>query len=188
VAKTISTLFRKAPETVGNPDEAIALGAAIYAGFKADPSRLSRMQQESIRGMRFQEVAPHFFGTLARSRNSGQTENSIIIDKNTPIPCERSEDFYTVADDQTEVMCTITQSPQPETDPRFVKIVWKGEMAIPGGRPRGQRITITYAYQENGTMSASFVDTASGQRTIVDIAAQSSGTSSGIDINDFLVE
>lgn len=188
VAKTISTLFKRTPQVVGNPDEAIALGAAIFAGLKAAPERLNKLQREAIRDVAFQDVAPHFFGTLARDAATGRLANSVIIEKNTPIPCRRTEDFFTVTANQESVLCTITQSPHLERDPRFVKKVWEGELSLPGGRPEGQKVSVTYEYTENGTMRASFLDVASGRRQDVDIAAQSAGASPEININDFLVE
>jgi molecular chaperone DnaK len=188
VSKTITTLFRREPQRIGNPDEAIALGAALYAGLKANPTALTPLQRETVSGVTFQEVAPYFFGTIVQDSRTLRDKNSIIIPKNTPIPTERTESYYTVSDNQTEVQCTITQSPQDETDPRFVKVIWEGTLAIPGNRPRGQKVNVTFAYKENGTMHASFVDVASGRREIVDIAAQSAASSAPLDIDQFLVD
>lgn len=188
VSKTLSTLFGRTPEVVGNPDEAIALGAAIYAGFKADPSKLNSLQKEAVKGMTFQEVAPHYFGTIALSSETRRPYNAIIIEKNTPIPCSRSDDFFTVEDNQSSVHCSITQSPHAESDPRFVRTIWEGDLAIPAGRPRRQKIVVTYAYKENGTMSATFVDAASGQREVVDISGQSVAASTALNIDDYIVE
>ena len=64
----------------------------------------------------------------------------------------------------------------------------ENDLELPDGRPKGQEIKITYSYQENGLMNASFEDVASGKKQEVDITAQSEGTQTDIDINDFIVE
>lgn len=193
VNKTLTRLFGKEPITTGNPDEAIALGAAIYAGYKTDKSKLNPLQVEAVSSMKFQEVSPAFFGTLARdmakeARGIYASINSIIIDKNQKIPCSKTESFYTVSDNQENVNCTITQSPTKETDPRFVRKIWEGALELPPNRKAGQEIQITFSYHENGTMHAEFKDMQSQKNTQVDIASQSIGSSATININDFIVE
>jgi len=59
---------------------------------------------------------------------------------------------------------------------------------LPPNRPKGQELKFTYAYLENGVMKAEFLDTESNKKVEVDIAAQSVGSETSIDINDFLVE
>lgn len=193
VKKTLTKLFGKEPITSGNPDEAIALGAAIYAGYKTEKSKLNPLQAEAIAGIKFQEIAPAYFGTISRdtakaARGIVASLNNIIISKNEKIPCSKTESFYTVADNQINVKCSITQSPNAESDPRFVRVIWEGDLELPPNRPEGQEIQITYSYHENGTMHAEFLDIGSKKKTEVDIASQSQGNESTININDFIVE
>jgi molecular chaperone DnaK len=188
VRRMLSQFFRKEPLLIGNPDEAIALGAAIYAGYKTDTENLNPLQKSAVAGMKFQEIAPHYFGTIFYSSEAGRLMNSIIINKNEKIPCFKTESFYTISENQTEVECRITQSPQPEKDPRFVRILWTGSLALPPNRPANQEIQITYSYSENGTMHAIFKDVATGKITEVDIAGQSEGGATSINIDDFIVE
>ena len=76
-----------------------------------------------------------------------------------------TERYTTMYDNQTNVDCRITQSNIPTEDPDEVNVIWDGDLPLPSGRRRGQKIDITYAYDENGTMHASFVDVASGKET-----------------------
>ena len=193
VKKTLAKLFAKEPVTTGTPDEAIALGAAIYAGYKTDKKSLNPLQAQAVSAMKFQEVAPAYFGTISQdsakvARGIQASLNNIIIEKNEKIPCSRTDTFYTVNNNQTNVRCTITQSPNNESDPRFVRVIWKGDLELPPNRPEGQEIQITYAYHENGTMHAEFLDVGSKKKTEVDIASQGVGVNSSININDFIVE
>ena len=193
VKKTLAKLFTKEPVTTGNPDEAIALGAAIYAGYKTDKKNLNPLQTQAVSAMKFQEIAPAYFGTISRdsakaARGIEASLNNTIIKKNEKIPCSKTESFYTIYEGQTVVGCTITQSPNNESDPRFVRVIWKGDLELPPKRPAEQEIQVTYSYHENGTMHAEFLDVASKKKTEVDIASQCVGVSSSININDFIVE
>ena len=188
VKKTLEKFFHMEPIVAGNPDEAIALGAAIYAGYKANKTILNPLQAQAVAGMKFQEIAPHYFGTIYSDSRTNVSKNGIIIKKNEKIPCKKTDSFYTVHENQDSVNCRITQSPQPETDPRFVRTIWEGQLELPPNRPSGQEIAITYSYLENGTMHAEFLDVSSGKKTEVDISGQSLGAKTALNINDFIVE
>lgn len=193
VKTTMSKFFGRDALMTGNPDEVIALGAAIYAGFKADKKHLNPLQSQAVAGITFQEISPAYFGTLVRDDGKkamgiAAMRNSIIIEKNVKIPCSKTETFYTVLDSQTSVICSITQAPTPEVDPRFVRVIWEGSIELPPGRPAGQEVKITYSYNENGTMHAEFLDVASSKKTEANIGAQRDAVQSTLDINKFIVE
>ena len=185
VQDSLKRFFKKQPLTLGNPDEAIALGAAIYAGFKSDKKALKPDQQKVVSSIKFQEVAPAYFGYI--SIDNGQEYNSVIIKKNAKIPCSTTEPFFTMYDNQLAANLRITQSPIEETDPRFVRIIWNGKLDFPPNRPKGMEIKVSYSYQENGVMKAEFVDSESGKKVEVDITAQSEGAETTINIDDFIV-
>ena len=187
VQDMLEEFLGKKPKLKGNPDEAISLGAAIYAGLKADKATLKAKQKDSISDVKLQEISPAFFGTISLNEQN-KNSNSILINKNEKIPCSVTDSFYTMNDNQTAIHLTITQSPVEESDPRFVRTIWEGELKVPGDRPKGQEVQVTFAYQENGLMSATFLDVASGLKQAVDITAQSEGAKSNINIDDFVVE
>src|SRR4051794_38334020 len=81
---------------------------------------------------------------------------------------------YTVREGQTEVECQVTESTSPETDPRFVKVIWKGELELPPGRPSEQEIRVTCAYDDNQVMKCSFEDVGTGRKKEIDISNKSS--------------
>ena len=113
--------------------------------------------------------------------------NSILIKKGESIPCEVSESYYTAHDGQVKLDCTITESKSPETDPRFVKIIHEESLELPSGRPSGQEIIISYSYDENQIIHASFKDVESGNEKKISVSMDGqNGTSS--DIDRFLVD
>ncbi len=192
IQKSVARTFGKEPSTFGNPDEVVALGAALYAAFKTDRENLNSVQQTSVAKIKVSEITSKYFGTLSigynTARDQQQLQNSILIKKGAQIPCSVTEPFYTVGDGQTSVRCAVTEANSPETDPRFVKVVWEGDLELPPGRPSGQEIQITYSYDANQTMRCSFKDKETGKVTEVDLSMGKDDAGEGLDIDRFIVE
>lgn len=193
VVESVRNLFGKEPVTTANVDEAVALGAAVYAAIKSGSATLNAAQKSAVGNVGIDEVCNHFFGTIAlnfdEERRAAENRVAILIKKNTKIPCEITESFYTVADGQTSVKCTVTQSPAEETDPRWVTTVWEGSMGpLPEGRSSGQEIQVTFAYDSNATLHCSFVDVATGKKTEVSLDQRSEDGAPNVDIEQFIVE
>jgi len=191
ISKSIERVFGKEPKRFGNPDEVVALGAALYAAYKSDKSGMNQVQLDAVNSINVSEVTNKYFGTSALTHNAttGQMvlANSIIINKGQKIPCSVTQEYSTVSDDQRKMELDITESNAPETDLNFVNIVWRGELDLPPDRPRGQKIEITYSYDENQVVHAKFLDVESGNFHEVDIQA-GADAKDAIDINEFLVE
>jgi len=176
--------FGKEPIQSVNPDEAVALGAAIQAGMLAQEQGLvefSDAAAASLSQTRLQDVSNHSYGTISIAEAHGreQLRNTIIIPKNTPIPCSRTQTFYTNASDQREVVCQITQG--EDSDPEFVTRIKEGTLALPPGRPANCEIKVTYAYDANQRMSCEFLDVESGQKKRYDLdMAETAGTEAAV--------
>ena len=166
VRESVKRVFDKAPILPANVDEMVALGAALYAAFKSDKKGLNSSQKQSIKSITISDVASHYFGTLsiAYNKNLGIQEhvNSIIIRKGDKIPCSVTEEFLTIVDGQVTVQCEITQSMSLETDKKFVRVIWEGQLEVPPDRPAGQKIKVTYSYDDNSIMHCVFEDVATG--------------------------
>ena len=193
VQESIKKVFGKESKLFGNPDESVALGAAIYAAYKSDSQNLNPLQKQAISKLSMSEAAPHYFGTLTIAQSGAgmlEEQNSIIIPKDEKIPCSMTESYYTLSDNQTVVKCKVTQSSVEETDPNFVSIIWEGDLEIQGGRPAGQEIKVTYSYTEDGKMRASFLDVGSGNSKDIDLSINNDddNNQAEIDINQFKVE
>lgn len=160
VAKKI---FNKDPVLVDKMDEAVALGAALYAAYKSDGAGLSGMQKKAVDEITVSECANHNFGASVINTETGQSVNDILIKKNAKIPCEVTKEFYTAHDGQTKVDCTVTQSSEYTSDLEFVQIIWQGTIELPPGRPQNQAIKFTYAYKDDARMFCKFQDVESGK-------------------------
>ncbi len=87
-----------------------------------------------------------------------------IIERNTPVPCERTREFATVSDNQTHVRVRVSQGESS----RFANNTLLGELELTGLRPapRGQvQIAVTFALDENGMLNVSALDSSTGRAT-----------------------
>jgi molecular chaperone DnaK len=192
VKNSLKRLFGREPSEAVNLDEAVALGAAIYAGLRADKRSLKPMQREKLSTVSVVDVANHFYGTIAMHQdaelNTEDLRVSIIIPKNTPIPCAKSETFYTRVEGQLWVRCRVTQSADEESDPDFITVILDEDLGpLPPGRPAQQPIEITYSYDLNQTMHVKFRDVKSGQtyEKTLELADSLVGTTS---VPDFTID
>ena len=159
VQELLTTQFGSPPISCGNVDECVALGAALFAQ----------------RARRVAEVCNHSYGTLAiiedAASGSSTVQNSVVIPKNTPIPCSMSQTYITSEDNEEIIEVEITQG--EDFDPRYVDIIGKIALRVPPGRPAGCAVTVTYSYDENQRVRAQVYDEESGLRK--DIAIEYKG-------------
>ena len=193
VRESVQRVFKREPTDTVNVDEVVALGAALYAAYKGDRSKLSSAQRHSIEKIKVSEATSKSFGTISIRHDEARDEmrrvNSILIRKGEKIPCSVEESFYTVHDGQDSVNCRVTESnAADEPDPRFVKIIWQGDLELPSGRPANQEIRITYAYDENQIMKCSFKDVATGRETKIDLSLAAADKPGSPEIDKFIVE
>lgn len=190
--------FGKEPLSQVNPDEAVALGAAIQAGMLMQEQGMIELTEDAasaLRNTRLQDVTNYSFGTLSVTEHHGTEtlRNSIIIPKNSQIPKSVTKSYFTVAHGQTQLHCQITQG--EDEDPKFVNIVSEGRLSLPENRSAGVEIKVTYTYDANGRMSCEFVDVESGNHKKFDLDTASRSMTAGdrdeIDeaaFNDFEIE
>ena len=193
IQKSVSKIFGKDPKLYGNPDEMVALGAAIYSAYKSEPSQLSVLQRKAISNISLQEVTNHCFGIVAEvEKASGEKgpENTIVIPRDEKIPCSVTASYFTAVDDQTDVRLQVTQSATEERDVNFVRVIWDGNLKLPTGHPAGQEIKVTYSFKEGNFMKAAFVlshDRRHRKEVDLDIDRKTSDKST-TDVSKFKVE
>lgn len=168
VQELLTKHFGKPPVSCGNVDECVALGAALFAQ----------------RARRVSEVCNHSYGTLALIQDAitgaESVRNSIVIPKNTPIPCSMSQTYITSEDNEEVIEVEITQGEDP--DPRYVDIIGKVTLRVPPGRPAGCAVTVTYSYDENQRVRVQIQDEESGLRKDIAIEYQGAGVLSETEI------
>jgi molecular chaperone DnaK len=174
--------FGQAAHAFSNPDEIVARGAALYAGMRARPADLTAGQAAAVGQSQLAERTAMCFGTISANREldpSGETQfNSVLIQRGEPIPCSTRETYYTVFENQGQVLCRVTESARPETEMEFVQVIWEGPLTLKPGRPANSPIHITFSFDANQIMHVSFQDGDDGGVVEADLKLTGQGGSS----------
>jgi molecular chaperone DnaK len=172
-----------------NVDEAVALGACLYAGIR-NKDKLSAGQKQLIAEKKVQDVTPHFFGTTYFNRDKGRLMNETLIAKDLPLPCTVTKSFSRSHYHDEKIKIRITQCSRDEEDVAFVNVIWEGFLDELPKVSEESEIQITYSYDLNGIMKCKVVDMMSGRSIDTSLTASSGakeGTDSKVDVNDFLL-
>lgn len=153
IQQMVKDYFGKEPRKDINPDEVVAIGAAIQAG----------ILQGEIREVLLLDVTPltlsiETLGNLAHP----------MIPKNTPIPYSKTEIFTTAADNQTSVEIHVVQGERPIADDNktLARFILDGIPPAPRGVPQ---IEVTFDIDVNGILTVTAKDKATGKSQSVKI-------------------
>lgn len=157
VRDSLAGIFGKPPATDINPDEAVALGAALTAAIES----AALAGEESPVDIRTHDVTSHSLGMVVY--REGQLFNSRIIQKNTRIPAEKTrEDYSTTHDGQTTVDLWLVQG--ENADPLSCTVLGHFEFYGIPPRPAGEaKLAVTYRYNANGIVEVEAMDLVTGQ-------------------------
>ncbi len=147
VRRLVGKLFRSLPDTTVNPDEAIAVGAAIQAAMKE--------RRESIREVILTDVCPFTLSTeVSIEREGGGFESGHvcpIIERNTVIPASRTETLYPLYDNQKSIRVKVLQG-----ESRFAENnlnLGELEIPLPIKRKKDENsVDVTYTYDVNSIL------------------------------------
>ena len=145
VIERVGQLFDCEPRCSMNPDEVVAIGAAIQAGL------IDR--QESVEDLVVTDVAPFTLGIEITRKIGGKQRDGYfcpIINRNTTIPVSRVERVSTLSPNQTVVNVRIFQGESRRTEAN----IFLGEFDVPGipRGPAGQEVDIRFTYDLNGVL------------------------------------
>lgn len=147
VHELMKNFFGKKPRADINPDEAVALGAAVQAGLKSGALSGS--------GLVATDVAPFSMGIAVLKGWHGITVRPggfhVIIPRNTTIPVTRAEKFYTVSNGQTAAAIEIYQGEHEwvKHNHRLGEFLLEG---IPANQAGAEAVEVTYRYNLNGIL------------------------------------
>jgi len=165
VQKKVQELFGKAPNRSVNPDEVVAMGAAIQGGVLGG----------DVTSMLLLDVTPLTLGI--------ETMGGILtkmIERNTTIPHSKTEVFSTAADNQTAVDVFVFQGERQMA--RDNKLIGNFRLADIPPAPRGMpQIEVTFDIDANGILSVSAKDKATGKEQRITIEASSGLSESEIE-------
>ena len=165
VRNLIRDLFDRDPATDINPDECVALGAALTAALES----AARAGEKPPVDIRTHDVTSHSLGMVVY--RDTKLHNSPIIRRNSRIPCERTRDDYvTTHDGQTTMDLWLVQGEEP--DPLQCSVLGHFEFyGIPARSAGDSRLAVTYRYNANGIVEVEAMDLSSGQTLAHRVAA-----------------
>jgi len=180
VRERLEKIFGTPAETAVNVDECVALGAAIYAGLtllREKPDAVAAAIAGGLNDINLTDVCNHSYGTLCAPIDEQTGEriisNKIMLKKNTSLPCQESQMFYTMSEGQKQLKVTITQG--EDTDPRYVNKIATHKFELPPNRPAQCPIKVTYSYDLNQRMHCKFEDIRSGKVLELDFSLDNDG-------------
>jgi molecular chaperone DnaK len=157
VQETVKKFFGKDPNKGVNPDEVVAIGAAVQAGVLSG----------DVKDMVLLDVTPLSLGVETLGGVM-----TVMIPRNTTIPTQKKEVFSTATDSQPSVEIHVMQGERAEAryNRPLGKFHLEGIMPAPRGVPK---IEVTFDIDANGILSVSAKDTATGKDQKITITANS---------------
>lgn len=157
IQQAVEGFFSKPPTKGVNPDEVVALGAAIQAGVLAG----------DVKDILLLDVTPL---TLSVETLGGVA--TPMIERNTTIPTRKSQVYSTATDNQTQVEIHIVQGERPmaSDNKSLGRFILDGIPPAPRGVPQ---VEVTFDIDANGILNVSAVDKASSREQKITITASS---------------
>jgi molecular chaperone DnaK len=145
--EAVKKLFGKEPNKSINPDEVVAIGAAVEAG----------ILQGDVKDVLLLDVTPLSLGI----ETFGQV-NTVLISKNTTIPTSKTQVFSTAADNQTSVEVHVLQGERPmaSDNKTLGRFILDGIPPAPRGLPQ---IEVTFDIDANGILNVTAKDKATSK-------------------------
>ncbi len=165
VQEAVRKFFGKEPNKTVNPDEVVAIGAAIQAGVLGG----------EVKEVLLLDVTPL---TLSIETLGGVA--TPIIERNTTIPTRKSQIFSTASDGQTQVEIHVVQGERPMAadNKTLGRFILDGIPPAPRGVPQ---IEVTFDIDANGILNVSARDKATGREQKITITASSGLTEAEIE-------
>lgn len=146
VQQMLEEEFGRAPDRSLSADEAIAHGAAIYAGLLL-ATRRGEAPQLAVKN-----VNSHSLGVLGIEKATGRPINSILIERNTPLPVTKVSRFQTAKTDQRRVVANIIEG----GDSQGTNATPIGKCVIqdlPPKLPAGTPVDVAFTYSDDGRLT-----------------------------------
>lgn len=165
IIAAVKNLFGKEPNRTINPDEVVAIGAAVQAG----------ILQGDVKDILLLDVIPLSLGIETLGGVSTK-----LIERNTTIPTSRSQVFSTAADNQTSVQIHIVQGERAmaSDNKSLGQFILDGIAPAPRGLPQ---IEVTFDVDANGILNVKAKDKTTGKEQSIRIEASSGLSDSDIE-------
>jgi molecular chaperone DnaK len=202
VQERVREIFGKPPDTSVRPDEAVALGAALFAAQRQlEQGRALVMQPQArdyLENLTITDVAAHTLGISVFDAGSGagmagpaggRQVMLPLLPRNTRLPFDTRRTFYTMRPGEQRILIPILEGEQadPELCHRIGAVVVDG---LPAFRPAHQEVLVTMRLDRDGILRVAAADVATGiaaTTTIVHPHQQDSGVAADVAVKAMAV-
>ncbi|TQV81075.1 molecular chaperone HscC [Aliikangiella coralliicola] len=163
IRSLIGRIFRRLPACTIDPDQVVALGAAVQAALKS--------RHKALKDIVMTDICPYTLGVeIAQQVSANQHQSGYflpVIDRNTTIPVSKVQTLCTIANNQKVIDCSVYQG-----ESRLVKNNIKLgniEVKVPKNKAGEESVDIRFTYDINGILEVSVkvVSTGEVKRTII---------------------
>ncbi len=170
VRERIAAIFGTAPDTSVPPDEAVALGAALFAARqqldRGSALALADDAREYLEKLTITDVAAHSIGVTVvdPAAAAGAVARQVVqplLPRNTALPVEASRTLLTARPDERRIVVPVLEG--EDTDPALCRRI--GEVVIDGlppNRPARQQVQVTMRLDKDGILQVSAADVETG--------------------------
>lgn len=134
-----------------SPDEAVAHGAALYAGLLIAREETNPSEPAKKPAMRVSNVSSHDLGVLSKDPATGRSMNSVIIPRNTVLPVTKGKRFRTAKQGQKTVVINVIEG--GDSAGRNATPIGRCTIhGLPPDLPPGIIVEVFFTYSENGRL------------------------------------
>jgi len=189
VRARIREIFGAEPDMSVRPDEAVALGAALYAARRqlerGGALVMEPAAREYLEELTVTDVAAHSLGVSVFEWAGGRQRPvmAALLPRNTGLPISVDRTFYTMRAGETRIIIPVLEgeSPDPDLCRRVGVVVIEG---LPPGRPASQPVSVTMSLNRDGILQVAAADLNTGAQAVTTIVHEYATAESGGDAAD----
>jgi molecular chaperone DnaK len=191
VRARIRDIFGVEPDTSVRPDEAVALGAALFAARRqierGGALVMEAAAQDYLAELTVTDVAAHSLGisVFGSAGERGRPVMTVLLPRNTALPFSAERTFYTMRPGETQIIIPVLEgeTADPDLCRRVGVVVIDG---LPPGRPASQPVSVTMSLNRDAILQVAAVDVTTGAQASTTIVHEYL-TDSGSDAADRMV-
>lgn len=161
VRTIVSKMFNKLPFSNINPDETVALGAAIQAALKE--------RNADLKEMVLTDVCPYTLGvevvSMLGKDNYGKGYFLPIIERNSPIPISKVERLSTVSNNQRQIKVKVFQGEGRRVENNI--FLGEIEVSVPANEAGKEMVDVRYTYDINGILEVEVIVVSTGIKSTI---------------------
>ena len=184
VRARIREIFGVEPDTSVRPDEAVALGAALFAAQRqlerGGALVMEPEAKEYLEELTVTDVAAHSLGisVFGSAGMRGRPVMSALLPRNTALPFSAERTFYTMRPGETQIIIPVLEgeTPDPDLCRRVGVVIIDG---LPPGRPASQPVSVTMSLNRDAILQVAAKDVTTGAQASTTIVHEYLADSGG---------